>query len=121
MFGSLGFQEILLIFLIALIIFGPRRLPQLGKSLGRAMGEFRKASDDLRRTIESEIRVEEMSQEDLKLKNLTNWTAPSTGAPTKSKDVPTAKTDADNAAPEGTQGTSSTAKTAPASNQISTD
>ncbi len=58
MFGSLGPGELLLIFVIALIIFGPRKLPELGKSLGRMMFEFRKASTDLQRTIEDEVEAD---------------------------------------------------------------
>ena len=59
MFGSLGFSEVLVIFLIALIVFGPRKLPELGKSLGRSLAEFKKASNDLKRTWEEEVRAED--------------------------------------------------------------
>ena len=58
MFG-LGMQELVIIMVIALIIFGPRKLPELGRSLGKSIGEFKKASNELRNTIEDEIRVEE--------------------------------------------------------------
>ena len=61
MFG-LGVPEILLIMIVALIVFGPRKLPEIGRSLGKAMGEFRKATDDLKNTIEREVRVEELRQ-----------------------------------------------------------
>ena len=44
MFGSLGFPELIVIFVIALIIFGPRKLPEIGKSLGKSLAEFKKAS-----------------------------------------------------------------------------
>jgi TatA/E family protein of Tat protein translocase len=47
---------------IALIIFGPRKLPELGKSLGRSIAEFKRASNDLRNTLEEEIRVDEQRQ-----------------------------------------------------------
>ncbi|MGH9863614.1 MAG: Sec-independent protein translocase subunit TatA/TatB [Candidatus Acidiferrales bacterium] len=53
--GPLGFPEILLILVVALLLFGPRRLPELGRTLGRSLAEFRRASSDLRATIESEI------------------------------------------------------------------
>jgi TatA/E family protein of Tat protein translocase len=62
MFGSLGIQELLLIFVIILIVFGPRRIPEIGRTLGKALGEFRKATDDLKSTIEREVRLEELKQ-----------------------------------------------------------
>ena len=58
MFGSIGMPELVIILVIALIIFGPRKLPELGRSLGRSLGEFRRASNELRSTLEEEIRVE---------------------------------------------------------------
>lgn len=59
MFGGLGFGEIFLIFIIALIVFGPRKLPEIGKTLGKALNEFKKASEELKSTIEREVHVEE--------------------------------------------------------------
>jgi sec-independent protein translocase protein TatA len=55
MFGPIGMPELILIFLVALLVFGPRKLPELGKSLGKGIAEFKRASDDLKRTIEDEI------------------------------------------------------------------
>jgi TatA/E family protein of Tat protein translocase len=62
MFGSLGFPELMLIMFVALIVFGPRRLPEIGRTLGKALGEFKKATDELKNTIEREVRVEELKQ-----------------------------------------------------------
>ena len=55
MFGSIGMPELILIFVVALLVFGPKKLPELGKSLGRGLAEFKKASEDLKKTIEDEI------------------------------------------------------------------
>ena len=60
MFGSLGLPELLLIFFVVLVVFGPRRIPEIGRTLGKALGEFRKATDDLKNTIEREVRLEEL-------------------------------------------------------------
>ena len=60
MFGTLGGPELFLIFVVALIVFGPRKLPEIGKSLGKMMGEFRRASNDFRSTIESEVEAEKI-------------------------------------------------------------
>jgi len=62
MFGSLGIPELILIFIVALLVFGPKRLPEIGRTLGKAIGEFKKATDDLKNTIEREVQVEEMKQ-----------------------------------------------------------
>src|SRR3977135_3865312 len=59
MFGSIGMPELIIIFVIALIIFGPRKLPELGRSLGKSLAEFKRASNELRNTLEEEIRLEE--------------------------------------------------------------
>ncbi len=56
--GSLGMQEIIVIFLIALIIFGPRKLPELGKTIGKGLAEFKKASNELKQTWEDEVRLD---------------------------------------------------------------
>ena len=62
MLGSIGMPELIIIFVIALIIFGPRKLPELGKSLGKSIAEFKKASNELRNTLEEEIRIEEQKE-----------------------------------------------------------
>jgi sec-independent protein translocase protein TatA len=53
--GSLGTQEMILIFILALLVFGPKKLPELGRTVARAMGEFRRASSELRSTFEREM------------------------------------------------------------------
>jgi TatA/E family protein of Tat protein translocase len=60
MFGSLGLPELIMIFVLALLLFGPRKLPEIGKSLGKAMGEFRRASNDLKRSLEEEVAADEL-------------------------------------------------------------
>jgi len=59
MFGSIGMPELIIIFVIALIIFGPRKLPELGRSLGKSLSEFKRASNELKSTLEEEIRLDE--------------------------------------------------------------
>jgi sec-independent protein translocase protein TatA len=68
MFGSIGMPELIIILVIALIIFGPRKLPELGKSLGRSLNEFKKASNDLQNTLEQEIKIEEQKETAAKVK-----------------------------------------------------
>jgi TatA/E family protein of Tat protein translocase len=63
MLGTIGGTELLLILVIALIVFGPRKLPEIGKSIGKMMGEFRRASNDFRRTIEDEVEAEKAPSE----------------------------------------------------------
>lgn len=59
MLPNLGIPELVIILVIALIVFGPRKLPELGRSLGKSIGEFRKASNELKQTLDDEIRMEE--------------------------------------------------------------
>jgi Tat protein translocase TatB subunit len=74
MFGTLGGPEIFLILVVALIVFGPRRLPEIGKSVGKMLAEFRKASNDFKRTIEEEVEAD-------KLRALASPDAPPAPAP----------------------------------------
>src|SRR5436190_11831864 len=57
--GSVGLPELIIIFTIALIVFGPRKLPELGKSLGKSLAEFKRASNELKNTLDEEIRLED--------------------------------------------------------------
>jgi TatA/E family protein of Tat protein translocase len=61
---SLGATELLFILAIALIFFGPRKLPQLARSMGKGLAEFRKASDDFKRTWEREVALETTSPDE---------------------------------------------------------
>ena len=56
---DIGLQELLLILVIALVVFGPKRLPELGRALGRAMREFRRASEEFRSTVETHLQLNE--------------------------------------------------------------
>jgi TatA/E family protein of Tat protein translocase len=64
MFGSVGTPELIIIFVIALIVFGPRKLPELGKSLGKSLAEFKRASNELKNTLDEEIRMEERKSQE---------------------------------------------------------
>jgi sec-independent protein translocase protein TatA len=68
MLGSIGMPELIIILVIALIIFGPRKLPELGKSLGKSIHEFKKASTELQNTLEQEIKIEEQKDNAAKAK-----------------------------------------------------
>ena len=81
MFGSIGMPELIIILVIALIIFGPRKLPELGKSLGRSLNEFKRASADLQNTLEQEIKLEEQKEQQVKTRP-DNATAADTDANT---------------------------------------
>jgi len=59
MFGPLGVPELIFILILALLIFGPKRLPEIGRTLGRGMAEFRKASNELKRSINTELALDE--------------------------------------------------------------
>lgn len=63
MLGSIGMPELIIIFVVALIIFGPKKLPELGRSLGRSLNEFKRASNELKNTLEEEVRVEEQREQ----------------------------------------------------------
>jgi Tat protein translocase TatB subunit len=60
-FGPLGITEVIFLFVLALLVFGPRRLPELGRTVGKALGELRKASSELKSTLDAEVGLEETS------------------------------------------------------------
>ena len=75
--GSIGTQEIILIFIIALIVFGPRKLPEIGKAIGKGLADFKTASNELRQTWEEEVSL------DKEKAALTNALSESTGGLTE--------------------------------------
>ena len=64
--GTLGVQEMLVIFLVALVLFGPKKLPELGRTIGKALTEFRRASNDLKATFDREMQALERETNELK-------------------------------------------------------
>lgn len=57
--GPIGFQEMVFILVLAILIFGPKRLPEIGRTLGKGMSEFRKATNELKRTLNAELALDE--------------------------------------------------------------
>lgn len=60
MFASIGPAELILIFVIALLVFGPKKLPEIGRSVGKALREFKKTSEEIKGRIEEEIEASEI-------------------------------------------------------------
>ena len=97
MFGTLGGPELLLILVIALIVFGPRKLPEMGRSLGKMMLEFRRASNEFKRTVEDEVDAEQARERAAALAAV----APPAAAPAAPPaQAPAGPTDGTAAAPE---------------------
>jgi len=92
MFGSIGMPELIIIFVIALIIFGPRKLPELGRSLGKSLAEFKRASNELKSTLEEEIRFEEQQQKTEAARSTTAHTAETAAAPVMNTTSPVEET-----------------------------
>jgi sec-independent protein translocase protein TatA len=68
MFGNIGFPELLAILALALLVFGPKKLPEVGRSIGKALREFRKTSDEIKERIEEEIQVSELKDIEAEIK-----------------------------------------------------
>ena len=66
MFGTIGFQELAFIFILALVLFGPKKLPEIGRTVGKAVREFRRASNELKATFDRELSNLEAETRDLK-------------------------------------------------------
>ena len=71
--GTVGVQEMIVIFVIALVLFGPKKLPELGRTIGKAITEFRRASNDLKATFEREMQT--LERENQSLSQVTQVTA----------------------------------------------
>lgn len=69
MFGSIGPAELILIFIVALLVFGPKKLPEIGKSVGKAIREFKRTSEEIKGRIEDEIQASEIKDAARDLKN----------------------------------------------------
>ncbi len=105
MFG-LGLPELLVIFVIALIVFGPKKLPELGKSIGRAMAEFKKATEEFKETIHEEMKEVEKSADMDEIKRLSKLDIPDAikaGAVKAAEKKDTAQSPAQQPAPEPDQ------------------
>ena len=109
MLGSIGMPELIVIFLIALVIFGPRKLPELGRSLGKGIAEFKRASNELKSTLEEEIRLEERADA---AKTQTSQTSQSVTAPAAPVSTPGAAQTIQAGQSEAQASSSSVARTA---------
>ena len=70
MFGSIGGPELILILVVAFLLFGPRKLPEIGRSLGRAVAEFRRATVEFRTGLEREIEYEKFQDAGAEIRGL---------------------------------------------------
>lgn len=111
MFGTLGGPELFLIFVVALIVFGPRKLPEIGKSLGKMMGEFRRASNEFRSTIENEVEAEKI-RESMRIEPPRVDPAPAPTSPAPAEEA--ASTAGESPAPADEAGAPAGESTAPA-------
>ncbi len=62
MFGSIGGPELILVFVLALLLFGPRKLPEIGKTIGKTLAEFKRATNDFHASLEHEIELEKLRE-----------------------------------------------------------
>jgi sec-independent protein translocase protein TatA len=106
--GPIGMPEMLVILVIALVVFGPRKLPELGRSLGRSLNEFKKASHELRSTLDDEIRLEEQKEQRAKLEAEQKAAVSAAEVPTSTAETESAAGDTPAAPDEPTVSRSST-------------
>ena len=100
--GSLGWPEIMLILIVALIIFGPRKLPELGKTLGESLAQVRRASEDFKRTWESEVEFEKARIDSPKPADTSYSYAQESNTSSTAGGAPAAEPASPTAPPEGT-------------------
>ena len=62
MFGSLGGSEVILLFILALLLFGPRRLPEIGRTFGKTIADFRRATQDFKTSLEREVQLDKLKE-----------------------------------------------------------
>ncbi len=74
--GPLGVPEMLFILVLILLIFGPKRLPEVGRMVGKGLGEFRRASNELKRSIQTELSLEELEEGPARARPLAAAAAP---------------------------------------------
>ena len=96
-FGSIGGPEVILLFIAALLLFGPRRLPEIGRTLGKTVADFRRATSDFRVNLEREVRIEEIKNAMRPIETLPRPSALARGA---LRDVISAEAPAPPAEPE---------------------
>jgi TatA/E family protein of Tat protein translocase len=85
---DIGLQEMLIIGVIALLVFGPSKLPELGRMFGRAMREFRRASDEFRSTVETNLHINDLEPVIASPSSFAEETAGPTTLPSESSSVP---------------------------------
>lgn len=113
MFG-IGTMELLVIFVVALIVIGPRKLPQMARTMGKAFGEFKRVTQDVKRTIDTEVEKVERKERTTKAKDeLLAEDAAATKA--QNADAPKAEAEAVDSADEDTAAAVAEAKTVEAS------
>jgi len=71
-FGSIGSGEVVLILVLALLLFGPRKIPEIGRTLGKTMAEFRKATRDFKLNLEREVDMEDLKKAGKELREVRN-------------------------------------------------
>lgn len=91
-FGSIGGGEILLILALALLLFGPRKIPQVSRTIAKTLAEFRKASSDLKLNLEREIDMEAIRETGREIKAVRSDLGSSIYPPTKAQDDTTRPT-----------------------------